>query len=90
MDPYHQAVDEQIAANAGNGGWQQGPVKICAEMAEEACDIAAWSVGLEDYPMTREQSERLATIVNDAALIWAAVMRLKDSYAADRPAMIRE
>jgi len=80
LPDFASEVDRRVAENTGNGGWDNGPVSICDEVAEELVDVAGWLRGLEQYEMTPEQRHRIDTIVADASLIWDAVAELKATY----------
>jgi hypothetical protein len=77
---YADEVDAQVARNEGRGGWDKGPAAIVAEAAEEAVDIAAWLRGLDEYPMTAGQLDRVERIVNDSRLIWEELRELARAY----------
>lgn len=76
---YADEVDAQVARNEGRGGWDRGPLAIIAEAAEEQVDTAAWLRGLDQYPMTACQRDRIERIVNDSRLIWEELGELRRS-----------
>lgn len=80
MPDYSAEVDRQVARNEGKGGWAKGPESICSETLEETVDIAAWLRGLDRYPMTWAQRLKIDAIVNDAALLFEEIDRLKNTY----------
>jgi hypothetical protein len=77
---YSDEVDAQVARNEGSGGWERGPLAICQEAAEEAIDIAAWLRGLDGYPMTGAQLDRIERVVGDSRLIWEELRELAQTF----------
>lgn len=77
---YEDEVEAQIARNEGKGGWDRGPLAIVHEAAEEAVDISAWLRGLEGYPLTGAQLDRIERVVGDSRLIWEELRELAQSF----------
>ena len=77
---YELEVERQVARNVGRGGWARGPQAIIAEAAEETVDVASWLRGLDGYPMTASQLDRIERIVGDAKLIYEELRELAQSY----------
>lgn len=75
-----EAVSRLVAAGDHADGWTKPPAEICAEMADEATDISGWSRGLDQHPSTPEQILMIDTIIGDAALLWEAIERLRETY----------